>query len=275
MALNISQHFRQVSTRRGGPGAGTASPKPPGQSRLFTHQWGSDNNLAQQVQQLAHEVGLQGQTIGEIASAVSGSGTSVLGGLAGSLAGGFSWQSLLKDVLPLGGLASEIAGLFRSPAPAPMLQQYDAPVSLNFSGVLGTNGGIQQVAGDAVGLGRTTGTGLDLLDAAGGPRQAYTRMTNGLLGETAGTPVSRYSGTLDLSQSVQALAAAGPAAQVAAPVTAQQIAATAAAAGNTPDSPGVPTFDGPWFMDHAPYIAAAVRNAMLNSHPIVDVVNDL
>jgi hypothetical protein len=35
------------------------------------------------------------------------------------------------------------------------------------------------------------------------------------------------------------------------------------------------TLDARWFMDHSADIAAAVRNAMLNSNSINDVVNDL
>jgi hypothetical protein len=291
--VSLSNHFRQISV--------AASPRPIGSSRLFsrpaTHNSSSTSNLAQEVQQLAAELSQQGQVVGSLASAVTGSpaalanlggsllGGSVLGQLAGSAAGGFSWQSLLKDVLPLGGLVSEIAGLFSSPSTQAPLPRYNAPVPLGFSGVLGSDGQISQASADASGIARSSSPGVDLVDSAGGPRPAHTVRADGSIGGAAGAPVSRYSGVLDLSSVVQGIVAPP------APATGQNPAPTATAgrsgdgggSGATspvapPGSDGTsaaPAFDGPWFMDHAPYIAAAVRTAMLDSHPIVDVVNDL
>ena len=284
MVRLLSQHFRQISP-------GSSTPHPLGLASLFQHQsrdTSGDSGLAEQVRQLATEVGQQGQIVGELASVVTGKGSaltsagssllrgSVLGGMFESAASGFSWQSLLKDVVPLGGLVSEIAGLFSSPSAPPPLEQYDPPTPLSFSGVLGADGKISQASGNRSGNARASSPGLDLIDAAGGPQPAYTRGPDGSLDAVAGAPATRYSGTLDLSSAVRGLVAPGenPAPAVSsAPLSAPTTVESAQNSG--PGSGPLPAFDGPWFMDHAPYIAAAVRNAMLDYHPIVDVVNDL
>lgn len=209
-------------------------------------------------------------------------GGSILGELAGSATGGFSWQTLLKDVLPLSGLVSEIAGLFHSPhVPAP-LEQYDAPISLGFSGVLGRDGGISQASGGEDGLARASPPGLDLTDAAGGAHSPYARRSDGSLGSVAGAPVSNYAGVLDLSSVVHGLTASHvpsrplvPQAESDSPNSRDSKAPTERTSIESGGPAAVPAFDSAWFMDHASYIAAAVRNAMLDSHPILDVINDL
>src|SRR5450432_512623 len=158
--VSLASHFRQISI--------ASSPKSFGSSRLFNRPaTTSGSNLAQEVQRLGAELNQQSQIVSDLTSAVTGNpaalastaksllGGSVLCQLAGSVTGGsFSWQSLLKDVLPLGGLVSEIAGLFSSsPVPAP-LQQYDAPVPLGFSGVLASDGKISQASGGESGTAR-------------------------------------------------------------------------------------------------------------------------
>ncbi|MCU1261635.1 MAG: hypothetical protein JWO80_4520 [Bryobacterales bacterium] len=284
MVRLISQHFRQIS-------AGSPTPHPLRLGTLFLHQshdYSGTAGLAEQVRRLATEVGQQGQVVGELASVVTGKGSaltnagssllggSILGGAFQSAASGFSWQSLLKDIVPLGGLVSEIAGLFSSPAAPPPLQQYDAPMPLSFSGVLGVDGKISQASGNRSGNSRASSPGLDLNDAAGGPQPAYTRGLDGSLDAVAGAPTTRYSGTLDLSSVVRGLVPPGenrPQTGSGAPSSGQTTVESTQNSGPGPAS--MPAFDGPWFMDHAPYIAAAVRNAMLEYHPIVDVVNDL
>ena len=167
MATHVSfkSLFRQIR----------ATPKPVSFSRLFSrptpNSGASTASLAQEVQQLASQVNQQGQMVSDIASAATGSpaaldntgkallGGSVLGELASSAAGGFSWQSLLKDVLPLGGLVSTIAGLFSSPAAPAPLEQYDAHAPLGFSGVLGLNGSISQGSGNQSGNTRAAAPG--------------------------------------------------------------------------------------------------------------------
>lgn len=283
--------------------AGT--PKPAAFTRLFSrptlNSGASTSTLSQEVQKLTTEVNRQGQLVGDLASAVTGSpaalantgksllGGSVLGQLAGSAAGGFTWQSLLKDVLPLGGLVSTIAGIFSSPSvPAP-LPRYDAHTSLGFSGVLGSDGRISQGSGDAAGNTRGSSAGLDLVDAAGGPQAAYARRPDGSFGGIAGAPTSRYSGVLDLSSTVRGLVgSSAPAAaqnrdSASRPTGDGNLSRDSSTAPTTETAPAsgadasaaLPSFDSTWFMDHAPYIAAAVRTAMLDSHPIVDVVNEL
>lgn len=296
---SLFEHFHGISPH--------ASPRPVGSSTLFRRHGeqhsGSDSALSEQVQQLAGELSQQSRALGELVSAASGSagqlastashalGGSVLGGLAQSASSGFSWQSILKDVFPVGGLISGIAGLFSSPAAPAALEQYDAPLPLNFIAVLGRDGTISQAAGNARGQDRAASVGVDLTDGAGGPQPAYTRLANGSLGPVAGTPADRYSGTLDLSSQVRDLVSAT--APPPPPATANALPAavlpprspadlvpvnpaTASSAG-TPGNGAtpVPEFDGAWFLDHAPYIAAAVRTAMLDFHPIVDVINDL
>jgi len=62
--------------------------------------------------------------------------------------------------------------------------------------------------------------------------------------------------------------------QMGTPRTASEPAPLAAAAPAQPATASQ-TMDARWFMDHSADIAAAVRNAMLNSNSINDVVNDL
>ncbi len=299
---SISTHFRQIST--------SVSPRPVSLSRVFSRYSRNyaaptgDTSLAEQIQQLASEVDQQNQAVSELASVVSGSGSalqnagsslfggSVLGGVASSAASGFSWQSIVKDILPLGGLVSGIASLFSSPATPTPLDRYDAPLPLDFSGVLGADGKISQSSYNASGNARASSPGLDLVDAAGGPQSAYARAADGSLKNIAGDPTSRYSGMLDLSATVQNLVASTQPA--AAPSTSAAPAqstvygdssgqssntqpAAFAGGATTASDPAQqqPVFDGQWFMDHSPYIAAAVRSAMLDYHPVVDVVNDL
>ena len=290
--------FRNFTVASGGRG-----PKPAGFSRLFTAHnslWTSStntNSLFAQLQALIGQVAAQGDVLQQLvvktgggpglslAQTISGSsifGTSVLGGVAKAVSGGATWTSILSDIFPLGGLVSGILGLFDSP-PAPIpLNQYDAPPSLNFDGVLGPGGQIFQGSTGASGQERASSLGLNLIDAAGGPYSPYTRAADGSLVPVAGDPVSRYTGTVygSLPGLVASLASASP------PPVAQSAPATTPpmpppntaqpnATRAEPQASQLPAFDQQWFSDHGAMIASAVRDQLLNLNSLVDVINDL
>jgi hypothetical protein len=171
------------------------------------------SNTSELLQQLMAQIDDQSSVLTELVGALSGqtngsalqsvlSGTtfggSVLGGIANAAKGGFSWKSVLSDVFPVGGLISDIAGLFSSAPTPPPLNEYAAPPSLNFNAVLNSNGTLSQGSTDQYGYTRASSQGLDLTDAEGGPYSPYTRASNGSLVPVAGNPTSLYSGTLNL-----------------------------------------------------------------------------
>lgn len=269
------------------------TPRPLKLSPLFRGPAGAStyqSNVSEQLQQIAAQLNSQSSTLRQLTLAVTGKsgvqdlfGGSILGGVASAVSRGFSWQSVLKDVFPVGGLISGIAGLFSStPTPAP-LPQYDAPPSLSFEAVLGADGRLSQSSGNQYGHVRASSSGFDLIDAAGGPYSPYQRAQNGSLVATAGDPATRYQGTLNLPEMLQSIAMPGAAARSA---PGASILTAGSAVGPAPVSPSspvladsearnVPAFDREWFDDHGSLIASAVRNQLLNFHPIVDAINDL
>jgi hypothetical protein len=292
---SLYTHFQAVS----------GSPKPIHIDSLFTsNRPGSSytSNTSELLQQLIEQVNTQASVVSGLVGAISGKssgssaletvlggtafGGSALGGIASAAQSGFSWQSILKDVFPVGGLISGIAGLFDS-APTPPLEQYDAPPSLNFNAVLNSNGTLSQGATNQYGYTRGTSQGLDLTDAEGGPYSPYQRASNGSLLPVAGDPTTRYSGMLNLPEMLQPLVQIAPysaapstntASSAATPIAAVPTAAGLSSTGTGPtaDTTGqAPSFDQQWFNDHGSLIASAVRAQMLNYHPIVDTINDL
>jgi hypothetical protein len=295
---SLSKHFDTVS----------GSPKPFYVDSLFTsNRPGSTytSNTSQLLQQLIDQVNTQASVVSGLVGAITGKsngssaletvlggtafGGSALGGIASAAQSGFSWQSILKDVFPVGGLISGIAGLFDSAPTPPPLEQYDAPPSLNFNAVLNSNGTLSQGATDQYGYTRATSQGLDLTDAEGGPYSPYQRASNGSLLPVAGDPTTRYSGSLNLPEMLQPLVQIAPyntTTQAATPnsattANANTVSPTAAGLSSSGASPTAdiggqpPTFDQQWFNDHGSLIASAVRAQMLNYHPIVDTINDL
>jgi hypothetical protein len=293
---SLHKHFQTVS----------GSPKPIHIDSLFTsNRPGSSytSNTSELLQQLIDQVNTQASVVSGLVGAISGKsggssaletvlggtafGGSALGGIASAAQSGFSWQSILKDVFPIGGLISGIAGLFDSAPTPPPLEQYDAPPSLNFNAVLNSNGTLSQGATNQYGYTRGTSQGLDLTDAEGGPYSPYQRASNGSLLPVAGDPTTRYSGMLNLPEMLQPLVQiapynASPSASVtssaAPPSTAVPTAAGLSSTGASPTTDTTsqaPSFDHQWFNDHGSLIASAVRAQMLNYHPIVDTINDL
>jgi hypothetical protein len=291
---NALTHFDAVS----------GSPRPLQIDSLFAYGragYSYTSGTSNELQQLVEEVNDQGSVINELVGAVEGKssvsavesvlggtsfGGSVLGGVARAAESGFSWQSVLKDVFPLGGLISGIAGLFDSAPTPPPLDQYDAPPQLNFNAVLNADGTLSQGSSDQYGYTRASSPGLDLTDAEGGPYSPYQRASNGSLVAVPGDPVTRYSGSLSLPDLVRSQVA--PSTPVAEPVPAPTVAPaispissggsgaapTNASLTASPSNP-VPTFDQQWFNDHGSLIASAVRTQLLNFHPIVDAINNL
>jgi hypothetical protein len=311
---SLNKHFQSVS----------GSPKPVHIDSLFTsNRPGSSvtSNTSELLQQLIDQVNAQASVVSGLVGAISGKsgsssaletvlggtafGGSALGGIASAAQSGFSWQSILKDVFPVGGLISGIAGLFDSTPTPPPLEQYDAPPPLNINAVLNSNGTLSQGATDQFGYTRATSPGLDLTDAEGGPYSPYQRASNGSLLPVAGDPTTRYSGMLNLPEMLQPLVQIAPAssapsanstpsantapsanptpsgnttASVASTSTSSPSAAGLSSTGASPtaDTTGqTPSFDQQWFNDHGSLIASAVRAQMLNYHPIVDTINDL
>jgi hypothetical protein len=295
---SLYKHFQAVS----------GSPKPIYSTSLFGGgRAGSSytSNTSELMQQLIDQVNTQASVVSGLVGALSGKsngssalesvlggtafGGSALGGIASAAQSGFSWQSILKDVFPIGGLISGIAGLFSSAPTPPPLDQYDAPPSLNFNAVLNANGTLSQGATDQYGYTRATSQGLDLTDAQGGPYSPYQRASNGSLLPVAGDPTTRYSGMLNLPEMLQPLvqiAPSNPAASASSgssALPANTVSATPSAAGLSSTNNSltadptnqVPSFDQQWFNDHGSLIASAVRAQMLNYHPIVDTINDL
>jgi len=302
-------HFRAVS----------GSPRPFDTNSLFGGGRGGSSytsNTSELLQQLIDQVNTQTATVDSLVGAITGKssgsalesvlggtafGGSALGGIASAAQSGFSWQSILKDVFPIGGLISGIAGLFDSAPTPPPLNQYDAPPSLNFDAVLNANGTLSQGSSDQYGYTRASSQGLDLTDAEGGPYSPYQRASNGSLLPVAGDPTSRYTGTLNLPDLLQPLVQISPASQAASsqPASSQALSSNvsspastpaAAVSSSSPSAPGlsstnasltadpanqVPSFDQQWFNDHGSLIASAVRSQLLNYHPIVDTINDL
>jgi hypothetical protein len=206
---NAYSHFSVVSR----------SPKPIGLSSIFRGSqagYSYNNSIADQLQEIVGQLNQQSSLLSGLSKTLTGGsgadsvlGGSVLGGLASAGQSGFSWQSILKDVFPLGGLISGIAGLFNSAPTPPPLNQYDAPASLNFDAVLGTNGALSQGSTNQYGFTRASSPGLDLVDAAGGPYSPYQRAANGSLVAAAGDPTARYPGTLNLPEMMQSLVQTG------------------------------------------------------------------
>lgn len=295
---NAHSHFDAVS----------GSPRPLEIDSLFgggRAGFSFTSDSSSELQQLTEEVNDQSSVISELVGAVEGKssgsavesilggtsfGGSALGGIASAAQSGFSWQSILKDVFPVGGLISGIAGLFDSAPTPPPLDQYAAPPSLNFDAVLNANGTLSQGSSDQYGYTRASGQGLDLTDAEGGPYSPFQRASNGSLAPVAGDPTTLYGGSLNLPDLVAAgtpAQSAGPASTAASTVTSSTAISSAPAPANStgvsstgasltadPSNP-VPTFDQQWFNDHGSQIASAVRAQLLNFHPIVDTINDL
>jgi hypothetical protein len=293
---NLSTHFHSIAA---------GSPKPVQFHSLFGgSQAGSSytSNTSELLQQLINEVNIQTSEVSSLVGAITGKsggstlqsvlggtafGGSALGGIASAAQSGFSWQSILKDVFPVGGLISGIAGLFDSAPTPPPLNQYDAPPPLNFDAVLNSNGTLSQGSVDQYGYTRASSSGLNLTDAEGGPYSPYQRASNGSLLPVAGDPTTRYSGNLNLPELLQPLIQIAPSSQASPSGTAP---ATASPAGSAPSAAGLsatnasltadlsnqtPAFDQEWFNDHGTLIASAVRNQLLNFHPIVDTINNL
>ena len=268
------------------------------------------SSTSELLQQLMAQINDQSSVLTELVGALSGQGNgsalqsvlsgttfggSVLGGLANASKGGFSWKSVLSDVFPVGGLISDIAGLFDSAPTPPPLNEYAAPPSLNFNAVLNSNGTVSQGSTDQYGYTRASSQGLDLTDAEGGPYSPYTRASNGSLIPIAGNPTSLYSGTLnlpDLSQTgsmLQSVIAGSPSRSTSSantPSVAASSSSTAAGSTgtvasstnnnmNADGSNALPSFDQQWFNDHGSQIATAVRAQLLDFHPIVDAINNL
>jgi hypothetical protein len=296
---SLYKHFQSVS----------GSPKPVHIDSLFTsNRPGSSytSNTSELLQQLIDQVNTQASVVSGLVGAISGKsggssaletvlggsafGGSALGGIASAAQTGFSWQSILKDVFPIGGLISGIAGLFGSAPTPPPLEQYDAPPSLNFNAVLNSNGTLSQGATDQFGYTRGTSQGLDLTDAEGGPYSPYQRAPDGSLLPVAGNPTARYSGMLNLPEMLQPLVQIAPASPAPSGSTVTSTPSVAPASTSSPSVAGLsstgaaptadttgqaPSFDQQWFNDHGSLIASAVRAQMLNYHPIVDTINDL
>jgi hypothetical protein len=293
---NLSTHFHSIAA---------ASPKPVQFHSLFggSQAGGSyTSNTSELLQQLINEVNIQTSEVSSLVGAITGKsggsalqnvlggtafGGSALGGIASAAQSGFSWQSILKDVFPVGGLISGIAGLFDSAPTPPPLNQYDAPPTLNFDAVLNSNGTLSQGSVDQYGYTRASSSGLNLTDAEGGPYSPYQRASNGSLLPIAGDPTTRYSGNLNLPELLQPLVQIAPSNQASPSSTAP---AAASPAGSAPSAAGLsatnasltadlsnqtPAFDQEWFNDHGTLIASAVRNQLLNFHPIVDTINNL
>jgi hypothetical protein len=283
------------------------------------------SNTSELLQQLMSQIDDQTSILNELVGAISGTsggsalqsvlgstsfGGSALGGIASAAKSGFSWQSVLSDIFPVGGLISGIASLFDSAPTPPPLDEYAAPPSLNFNAVLNANGTLSQGSTDQYGYTRASSQGLDLTDAEGGPYSPYTRASNGSLVPVAGNPTTLYSGTLnlpDLLQTPTSVPAQGPgnlnltqllqtvvakstssnntvqsnpptAAANASGTAAGSTGAVASSTNNDLDADGsnaLPSFDQQWFNDHGSLIATAVRAQLLNYHPIVDTINDL
>jgi hypothetical protein len=289
---NTYFHFSSISK----------SPKPTGLTSLFRGAGAGssyDVALSQQLQDLITLFQSQSSLLDEITRSLTGGkgksalqnilggasfGGSALGGIANAASSGFSWQSILKDVFPLGGLISGFAGLFRSTPTPPPLNEYDAPPSLSFDAVLGPDGQLSQGSVSQFGNTRASSPGLDLVDAAGGSYSPYSRAANGSLVPIEGDPTVRYPGTLNLPEMVQSLVGtASPVSstQTAAvvPIAPTALGGTNPGTGEAPAEAGIsqnlPAFDKQWFDDHGSLIASAVRNQLLNFHPIVDAINDL
>jgi hypothetical protein len=287
---NAYSHFSVVSR----------SPKPVGLSSLFRGpSAGSsyDSSVAQQLQAIVAQLNQQSTLLTGLTKTLAGGSGAAEGILGGSVAGGlfsagqsgFSWQSILKDVFPVGGLISGIAGLFRSTPTPPPLNEYDAPPSLGFNAVLGANGSLSQGSGNQYGFTRASSPGLDLVDAAGGQYSPYQRLANGSLRAAAGDATVRYPGTLNLPETMQSLvgtragtgsvpAAASSPVSILPAGAGSSDSGSVAGMGTSSDASGaanLPAFDKQWFDDHGSLIASAVRNQLLNYHPIVDAINDL
>jgi hypothetical protein len=285
-------HFSRIS----------GSPKPTGLTSLFRGGGAGstyDVAVSEQLQELITLFQTQSSALNDLTESLTGGtgkstlqnilggasfGGSALGGVATAASSGFSWQSILKDVFPLGGLISGVAGLFRSTPTPPPLNEYDAPPSLSFDAVLGPNGKLSQGSGNQFGNTRASSPGLDLVDAAGGPYSPYSRAANGSLVPIEGGPTVRYPGTLNLPEMVQSLVGtASPVSSTpvaaATPVVPPVFAGTNPGTSQGPTEGGMsqdlPSFDKQWFDDHGSLIASAVRNQLLNFHPIVDTINDL
>ena len=130
-----------------------------------------------------------------------------------------------------------------------------------------------------------------MTDAEGGSYSPYQRASNGSLLPVAGDPTSRYAGTLNLPELLQPLVQIAPYNQPAAASNTSNTSSPASPAANTyPTAAGVsatnasltadasnqtPAFDQQWFNDHGSLIASAVRNQLLDYHPIVDAINNL
>jgi hypothetical protein len=279
----------------------SGSPRPIEIDSLFgggRESYTVSDNSSNLLQELVQEVNDQGTELNSLVSAVTGKsggsvaegllgsaslGGSVLGGVASAAKGGFSWQSVLSDIFPVGGLISGIASLFDSPPAPPVLDQYAAPPQLNFDAVLNSNGTLSQGADNQYGFTQSTGTGLDLADAEGGPYSPYTRATDGSLVPAAGDPVYQYSGQINLpdlvgntnaAQSQQTSGSSSSTAANTSSPSAPGLSSTGASLTADPSNP-VPTFDQQWFDDHGTQIASAVRSQLLNYHPLVDTINDL
>jgi hypothetical protein len=204
----LNHHFHSVA----------GSPRPLSFHAVFSgsHTGSSyTSNISELLQQLIHQVDSQNAVVSGLISKITGSGGgsaienllggssfggSALGSLANAAKGGFSWESIVKDIFPIGGLISGLASLFSSTPTPPPLRQYDAPPSLNFNAVLNSNGSLSQGSADQYGHTRAASPGLDLLDAQGGPYSPYRRASNGSLLPVSGDPVGRYSGTLNLPE---------------------------------------------------------------------------
>jgi hypothetical protein len=270
-----------------------------GSGAAYSYTSNSSDLLQQLVQQVDDQGSVLEQLIGSASGKSGGSalqsvlggsafGGSALGGIASAAQSGFSWQSVLSDIFPVGGLISSIAGLFSSAPTPPPLDQYAAPPSLNFDAVLNSNGTLSQGSSNQYGNTRASGQGLDLTDAEGGPYSPYTRAPNGSLVPTAGDPTTLYAGTLNLPDLLQPLVS--PHTVTGQPTSGLTGAPATPAASSGSSSPGlsstgasltadpsnpVPSFDQQWFDDHGSQIASAVRAQLLNFHPIVDTINDL
>lgn len=204
-----------------------------------------------------------------------GSAGSVAGGVASSLFGGLG-LGLLSPLIS--GIASLFGGGSSTPAPLPVYVP-PAPVAINAP--------IYPATPSAVASSGTTASGVSTPAAAGGGQPApapqvtalATAMASLFGGNSTPAPLPAYG--LPLPATINAtLNSATPNAAASNTTTAGGVSAQPAAgsgqAGSTPQiTVNVTAMDSQSFMDHSTDIANAVREAMLNMHPINGVVASL
>jgi hypothetical protein len=180
-------------------------------------------------------------TTGNPSSSSGSAGGNILESVAGDLGLPTSGGGLLSDVFGgglLGDLFSGISDLFggRSSQPPPLVT-YQAPQSQDFELAMGNNGQL----GDAV----YNQYGTPSIAPAAEPAMASMQYLGGGSPSSAGSsgqPTQASSGSAQAPQGI---------------------------------TMHIQAMDSQSFLDRSDDIASAVQKAMLNMHPIVDVINDL